>query len=127
MRTRRQLDANLQRENLGVIGTMREQTTGARFSLHEIGTKRVAVNRIAEWCDKQAGDWRVLSLSTPATVLGDLTQSRVSIHDGQEGNVQSPERQLLGFIGRTDLLDNSFHYSAADGQHPKRRARREAA
>lgn len=117
-------EQNLARERLGLIATLREQVTDERMVLHCEGSKREGMREVAAWCDTHDGDWRVLSVSTPASVLGDL-RGRWSLalrkRYGDFENVASPERQVCGQIGRLDLLDASFAEADSDRKNPRRR------
>lgn len=106
---------NEQRDSMGVIVTLREQNNDARVVLHKEGLKRAAMLEVAAWCDSQEGDWRVLCVSTPNTILRDVSGGRGITEPGRaSAYLHSPEGSLLGLIGRRDLLDSKISASWDD-------------
>lgn len=92
-----------QRQNDGVLVTVRELDVGVVTVIHCTGQH--ALEQVCEQLDAMAGDWRVVSLCTPTTIYRDLQGTRKNVW---ADNVQFPEVQALGRIGRLDLLDPFF-------------------
>src|SRR5262249_21494682 len=65
-----------ERDEFGCIVTVREQKTRELRSLHEPGKRREALERICLRIDRLAGDWKIISYSTPETIATDLQGSR---------------------------------------------------
>lgn len=107
----------LRGRNDGVIVTMREQTTGELDTIHRPGLPKQALKAVCAVIDGAAGDWRIVSISTPASILDDLQGSRHSERWTQGGNNRlggvehEPDVRLktewapLNAIGRLDLLE----------------------
>lgn len=96
-----------QRDQFGVIVTAREIETGSVRTLHESGLRTEALRIICTRLDALEGEWRIVSCSTPETIRRDLQGHRLQKVGRRVGHVDFPERNLLGHIGRLDLLDVS--------------------
>jgi len=94
-----------ERKQVGVIVTVRELETGTRLVLHEPGNPTQALAEVCDRLDALPGEWRVICLSTPATIHRDLQGTRL-----REGDdlLELPERPALARVGRLDLLDASL-------------------
>lgn len=103
MRARELGISALDRRAAGGVVTLREVASGATLVRHVKG--RAWATGIAELADSLPGDWRVVSISTPATVYRDLQGTRK--HPWTD-SVQFPEAGILGKIDRLDLLDASL-------------------
>ena len=82
----------------GVTVTLREQTRGNLLVIHQPGTRHAALEAVCRTADRLDGEWRILTISTPRTILNDLRTR------GQKR--RSPEKEMLGGIGRLDLLES---------------------
>lgn len=101
----RELGINAQdRAAYGVIVTAREQTSDQRIVLHRSG--RDGLQQVCDVLDALVGDWRVLTVSTPATIYRDLQGTRAREWGAE---TQTPEPSVLGKVGRLDLLDPVYH------------------
>jgi hypothetical protein len=96
---------NRERDELGIIVTLREQQTRALFSMHVPGKRLEALRWLAEKLDATPGDWRLLCYSTAETIAGDLKGARSHKVQSSYWEVDSPETLALGLIHRLDLLD----------------------
>lgn len=85
----------------GVIITVKEQANGDLRSLHEPGRVSAALKLLAAQIDRSPGEWRIVCISTPSTIRGDLGIAKNSPRS-QRGYV---EALLLSRIDRLDLLD----------------------
>lgn len=99
-----------ERDRYGATVTLREQTSRETRVLARTGTAMDALREIVAEADAWEGDWRVLSISTPATIFRDLQGHRFSsggIH-GEAVTIEADksEKTYLAKIGRTDLLPN---------------------
>ncbi len=94
-----------ERKRIGCIVTAREQWTGELHVVHRSGTPREALRAISDELAALEGDWRVLSISTPATIYRDLQGTRQT--EGFD-RLALPELQWLHSLGRFDLLDPSL-------------------
>jgi hypothetical protein len=99
---------NIRRDLQGVTATLREQTTRATATVLFSGLLKETMRAVAAECDCRDGDWRVLCLSTPNTIKEDLKGYRVRQRWGGVSRTVFPEHQMLGRIGRIDLLDPSL-------------------
>lgn len=101
-------ESNPDRDDAGVIVTVREQKSGALRSLHEPGLRGPALYEVCKRIDRLPGDWKVVGYSTPSTVRSDLHGSRdtnsLSKQGSSNGN-NSVERTALAKVRRLDLLD----------------------
>ena len=94
-----------ERKNVGAIVTVRELESAVRMVMHEKGTTAEALTAVCDRLDRLHGDWRVLCISTPATIHRDLQGTRLK----QEMDaLDIPERVMLARIGRIDRLDPSL-------------------
>lgn len=99
----------------GLIATLRRGDV--YVSRHFLGEGLDRLRDLAAYCDR--GGWKVVTISTPDTILGDLQGSRrytargrtpiglgagYAIHDNA---VLMPEDRMLRHIGRLDLLDQT--------------------
>lgn len=86
-----------ERDNYGVTITAYELGTGRMVTISALGPVTDRARELCERIDELEGDWRVLTISTPSTIYGDL--------QGERGEyLATPERRLLGSIARLDLL-----------------------
>ncbi len=108
--------SNAARDRLGVIATLRERHTGEVVVRHANTTREVAA-----WCDAADGDWRVVTLSTWRTIYADIATSRVHPNPDKGTYTAFPEPEMLGVIGRLDLLDGSFAANEGDRKNRRRR------
>jgi hypothetical protein len=74
------------------------------------GVKGSLLRAIAEM-ETWPGEWKVETISTPATILTDLQGNRIKQEHRQRGNMSPsasslhlPEPNLLSMVGRIDLL-----------------------
>lgn len=103
-----------ERAQFGVIGTAQNSATGKTVSMHRAGPPTIAVAEIAAEVDKLGANWKIVSLSTPASVYRDLQGTRYHRIKGDARNklmgrqsahdARTQEKALLGRIGRLDLL-----------------------
>lgn len=107
----RELRLNTERRfETGCIATLTRD--GETRALHFTGSGTEATQAVADYCDR--GGWRIVSLSTPTTIYRDLDGSRESTkRQGGDSwfyapppvnDTEMPERNMLGKIGRKDLL-----------------------
>jgi hypothetical protein len=112
-----------ERDELGVIVTLKSQRTGKLFSLHVSGKRLDALRHIAAVIDQAEEDWRVICYSTPETIRQDLKGKREKrggrYHDKDKRLADNVEAHALSRIGRKDLLDPSLYRS--DQSHYRRR------
>jgi hypothetical protein len=95
------------RDRYGCICTLRNEDTGEYRTLQRNGFRKDALIAIAEWCDQTPGDWKVVSYSTPSTIVADMHGGRSAVFDRQqttESKMELPEVRVLGAIGRFDLV-----------------------
>lgn len=99
---------NWYRDSAGVIVTCREQETGRLNTIHAHGPSGEALEDICTQLDNDDGDWRIICVSTPRTIMADLTKRR---DDGirRVDRSRSPEVIALSLIGRMDLLEDRQH------------------
>jgi hypothetical protein len=112
-RTRARSHANDKRDEQGVIATLVDTETGATVSLHRMGLARDAVRAVAAYCDTLGETWKVQCLSTPRTIMRDLTGVRAIKANGRVMEAM-PEVNLLGQVGRRDLLSPRLFASSVD-------------
>lgn len=96
----------------GCIATLTRR--GETTALHFTGNGLEATRAVADYCD--AHGWRILALSTPATIFRDLQGSREMTKrapgsgtswfyaDPPANELALPEETMLSRIGRLDLL-----------------------
>jgi hypothetical protein len=100
---------NQDRNEAGITVTLRRQDTHEFFSMHIAGLRGEALQYLADLIDRSGIDWRVLSYSTPETIVGDLKQRRAVQPESTTRRafayLGAPEANALGRIGRLDLLD----------------------
>ncbi len=91
-----------QRFETGILATLaRNDVLTTR---HIVGHNRDAMRALAELCDAEG--WKIVCVSTPATIFRDLHGSR-NIGKRQHGDTMRevfPEARLLKDIGRLDLI-----------------------
>ena len=97
--------STLERSEYGCIATC--EAGSLREVLHRPGTAPEALAAICDELDGWLGDWRILSVSTPLTVMRDLEGTRANI-DQPSQHWNRPEASLLGRIGRLDRLHPSL-------------------
>ena len=84
-----------EREDFGVTVTV---TDGARFrSLYRVGYVGPALKELADAIDAMAGEWLVISASTPNTIFSDLDRHNQNWSD-------TPESIFFSRIHRRDLV-----------------------
>lgn len=86
----------------GVIVTMREQGSGELNTITRPGKPEQALRDICVLIDGAAGDWRIVTISTPNMIYRDLRADRERDSDHR---VDPPEQAILNKIGRCDLLE----------------------
>lgn len=67
------------------------------LTIHRPGETTTALASVCETLDRLGSDWRIVSVSTPATILRDL--------NGSIADTCPPEFELLASVGRLDLLE----------------------
>jgi hypothetical protein len=85
------------RDEAGVIATLSDGMV-----VYFGGATKKAVSNVADYCDEHG--LRIVTLSTPRTIMRDLAGSRVERKRGRTSVLRLPEPDLLGQIGRGDLL-----------------------
>jgi hypothetical protein len=89
--------------------------SGDRLTLHATGPAGLAVSGLCATALARDPSYRLISYSTPETIYGDMQGNRADIV-GPTGLVRRqprPEAQILGRIGRIDLLHPRFHAAPA--------------
>jgi hypothetical protein len=102
------------RNEYGCIVTF-EDGDGGRLTLHATGPAGLAVSGLCATALARDPSYRLISYSTPETIYGDMQGNRADIV-GPTGLVRRqprPEAQILGRIGRIDLLHPRFHAAPA--------------
>lgn len=100
-----------ERDEAGVIVTIRNQGTDERLSLHEPGLRLDALRQVVARVDAMGGDWRVICYSTPLTILSDMQGQRALMRiDGQAHPHHPIEATVLSRVKRLDLLDPSLDW-----------------
>jgi hypothetical protein len=99
---------NRDRDEAGVIVTLRRQDTRELYSLHVPGKRYEALQWIAAKIDASGQDWKVLCYSSPQTIVGDMHGKRLTQDKYGRAILDNPEARLLGAIKRLDLLDPSL-------------------
>lgn len=100
-----------ERARYGVIVTAREQQTGRVKTMHQIGAPTGAIHEVVETLDSMEGDWKVVSISTPASIYRDLQGGRSVRADDQYehrphlSDPRTTEVSMLSRLGRLDLLE----------------------
>lgn len=80
-----------------------------------------ALKRLLQEVDQWEGEWRVRTISTPATIIADLRGRQT----GNEGaRPAPPEASILTHIGRIDMWEGKH---ADEGKRDERARRRAAA
>jgi len=90
-------DGNQHRDAQGVIATLTDGTV-----CHRPGFLRDALRAVAEVAD--AREAKVVTVSTPRTILADLGIRATYLNGFSTKTVNTPEATLLGQIGRADLI-----------------------
>lgn len=100
-------DFNLNPSERAVFGcsvSVREQASGRTRSLHRVGPVGEALLELVGEIDALDGEWRVIAISNPITIMRDLYGRERALRGiGRTG--PSYERSMLGRLGRRDLLD----------------------
>ena len=102
--------SGLVREVDGITVTLREQTTGDMHTVVERGHVKDALSRVCHYADVLEGDWKIVSISTPSSIYRDLHGHRGQHReegkdrDGSYADPRSAEVNMLGQIGRVDML-----------------------
>lgn len=99
-----------ERSIYGAIVTARERESGRLWTLCRGGTTLQALRVIAAKLDAADGDWLIVSISSPPSVFRDMQGHRVSegrqgAHEKSAADPRSNERNYLGKIRRSDLLE----------------------
>lgn len=109
-----------ERDEYGATVTARSMETGQMRTFARTNeTTLNAIRLIADELDLLAGDWRIITISTPVTIHRDIFASRVKlvgIHSGSVG--RTPEALLLGTIKRKDLLPPAPEWRIAGSVGP---------
>lgn len=132
----KQLQTTQERAYSGCIVTLVEVRTGEERVEHASGysndtregNKRIyktlsmfgALKRLLDEVDTWEGEWKVRTISTPATILADLNGRQ---HGNDGARPTPPEAAILTHVGRADLWEG--HH--ASERHKNARARRRAA
>lgn len=101
-------------DTAGVIVTAREQTTGDMLTLTRPGLATEALANLCRVLDRLEGVWKIVTVSTPRVILGDL-------QGAAGGRQHTPEAVLLGTIGRQDMLEQRHRVVSERGHMPRRR------
>ena len=88
-----------ERDDYGVTVTIRDQDTGALDTIVGHGPVREALSHVCERIDERGGHWKVLTVSSPATIFTDLQGMR----DPENAVV---DLRMLSQVGRSDLYDD---------------------
>lgn len=111
---RRSKNYNERRDDAGCIVTFVDPATLTTITKHYGGFATAAVEAACNYCDGLGPTWRILSISTPRTILRDLQGARgVERRDGHV-RFAMPESHLLAKVYRLDLLDESLIPPSAD-------------
>ena len=99
-----------ERSMYGAIVTAREQGSGRLWTVCKGGTTLQALREIVALLDAEPGHWLIVSISSPPSVFRDMQGHRVSeggqgAHEKSAADPRSNERNYLGKIGRSDLLE----------------------
>lgn len=86
--------------NLGLTATVTDGRGGLK-SLVFAGSTGEAVAELVDYCDLHGV--KVVSVSSPQTILADVQGRKVS-HRSRTKRMTLPESNLLGMVGRRDLL-----------------------
>lgn len=84
------------RADFGVIVSCSSADRSRRHTMHRHGVPAATIAEIAAEIDAFEGQWFIDAISTPDSVFRDVRQAG--------GKPYYVERQILGRIGRTDLL-----------------------
>lgn len=87
-----------ERDEYGVTVIVREQTSGDLMTMTNAGPAHKALALLCASIDKLPGDWKIVTVSTPGSIYGDLQGAT----DPERS--ASPEKRMLAKIGRLDLL-----------------------
>jgi hypothetical protein len=103
----------MSRDESGVIVTLANRYSDERVTRFESGLVDDALSLLLDHFDVR--HWRVVSISTPHTVLRDLRGRKSNAHKRKQSRTQAegarraqavqPERTLLARIGRLGYLD----------------------
>jgi hypothetical protein len=103
---------NDRRDSFGVIATLVNTETRECDSFVVPGLVLAAIRVVCDECDLRGNEWRIRSLSTPRTILADLIGRTATPRNGLQ---RFPEGNLLGRIGRKDLLAPELEEIGAKG------------
>ena len=104
---------SVERQNVGVIVTMREPCSGHLKTVHVPGRPLQALAEIVAEIDASDREWKIASICTPQTIFRDLQGTRFHPRDDR---VQNSENFFLGSLKppRLDLLDWSLRTHERD-------------
>lgn len=91
-----QLLSSWNRDEYGLIVSCSNADRSKRLTIHRSGKPRQSLIEISNELDAMEGDWFVEAISTPDSIYRDISDQVPAPHWF--------ERQLLGRIGRLDLL-----------------------
>lgn len=93
--------------------------SGETITLARVGmTALAALREISDLLDALDDGYRIVSISTPNSIERDMFASRVLLDGPGIGSMSTPERQMLGRIGRLDLLHPSLDYMTDTNGNP---------
>lgn len=92
---------NGERNQQGVIVTIVSLETQERRMVVSPGYFDAALADICDECDRLGPEWRIQSISTPRTIAADLVGRK------EHGHARLPEENMLGRLGRLDLLSDA--------------------
>lgn len=95
-----------ERAKYGVIITF-ERPGVCPLTIHSIGTVKAAIRRTCDMVASMHPDWKVVCISTPATIYADLP--------GRKNHSRQPEAMLLGLAGRKEMLHPRLKNVISDG------------
>lgn len=94
-----------ERSDYGVTVTVREQTSREMDVLVGNGPVMSALMQVCDSIDGRPGCWRVVSVSSPATIFADLQGAR-------DPDTTRPETVMLAKVGRLDLIEDAARAAA---------------
>lgn len=99
-----------ERQRDGAIVSLREQDTGRLDTVHVTGKTRDALEQLCDMIDQRDGDWKIVAISTPASIFRDLQgvrgqyQRASSKRRSTLDDPRTAEWSMLSQVGRLDLL-----------------------
>lgn len=97
-------DANAKRDRLGCIVTVENMATGQKVTWHIEGLRGDAVRNAADRIDALGPDWKVVSYSSPQTILSDLRSAPMNGDARHPGRPAMPEPMLFSRVARADVV-----------------------